>query len=97
MTDEHQTLIALLAEEARLREMRQALFDQLYPRGTNIRWQGSGGIRTGIVVATAFGRRVFAADFKTGAGHWAGATSLIPPGETRPYQELMAQPSGAQP
>jgi len=91
MTDDHQTLIALLAEEARLRALRLDLFEQLYPPGTNIRWQGSGGIRSGIVVATAFGRRVFAADFKTGTGHWAGATSLIPPGTDRPYHELTAQ------
>jgi hypothetical protein len=67
---DHTRLILAFAAERHVRALSEEIADQAFPRGTQVQWARGAGWASGVVIASGLGRRLFVADFHTGAAQW---------------------------
>lgn len=73
---DYETMIAAMQAAKTARRTHEACADRLWPLGSTVEWRGQTGWRSGLVIATAYGRRLFVEDAETGRVTWIGIGSL---------------------
>lgn len=79
MDQAYHDLIAAGRQARVFRSEHEALFDRLHPRGTAIRWAAGLGVKSGVVIASGFGRRLFVAAFESAACQWLTPSRVMLP------------------